>query len=189
MPRSGRGCFGAVVALPLALIGLGGVLSLVLLQGEQPGEQASGEVVQATSRPTLVSAHRSEVAVPTSSDTSVEAVPEEVRREERDAVRSGPGSVATPPPAAAPAAEPSTVEDRRRGERSHRRHHPDSAVQPPSATSSATAPPTTTAPEATPTVEPAPTTSVTPDPTPDPVPPTSSEQTTAPAPESTPATG
>lgn len=155
------------MALPLAAIGLGGALALVVLQGEQPGEGAEVEAVPGVSRPTLVSAHRSSVAEPSVTESvtapppssSVEEIaPVEV--EVREAVRSGPSSVTEVPVVLAAPDEPeSTVEERRqRGERSHR-HRP-----------TRTAPPVTTAPDSVPppTVTPA---TTTPDPTVEPVPP------------------
>ncbi|MFD9734113.1 hypothetical protein [Umezawaea sp. NPDC059074] len=155
------------MALPLAAIGLGGALALVVLQGEQPGEGAEVEAVPGVSRPTLVSARRSTVAEPSvtgsvtappPSSSSVEVAPVEV--EVREAVRSGPSSVTEVPEVlAAPEAAPeSTVEERRqRGERSHR--HRPTRTAPPVTTAPDSAPPPTVTPVTTPpapTIEPVP---------------------------------
>jgi hypothetical protein len=135
-----------VVAVPLAAIGLGGVLALVLLQGEQPGEQASGRPVQATSRPTLVSVHRSAATttVPTSSGASGPEAPVEDYEESPAAVRSGPRPTAAAP--GAPTASSSTVEERRRGEPRTHRHRPTPSTSAPSAPSSPAPPPSTALP-------------------------------------------
>jgi hypothetical protein len=66
-----------VVALPLAVVGIGGVLAMVLLHGEQPQKQAA-RPTEATSRPTLVSVRTTDtVTVPPSSSDSGAAGVEE----------------------------------------------------------------------------------------------------------------
>ncbi|WP_146174641.1 hypothetical protein [Umezawaea tangerina] len=151
LPRSGRGCFGLAVALPLAAVGLAGVLALLVLRGEQPGDQAVGQPLQGTSRPTPVSARHPEVAVTPSSVPPV-ADEDVVRLPDVPAnVRRVPAQAVQALPEAPPSVQPSTVERRdRREPRSHRTKPGWSVTLLPSAT------PTTKPqePTATPTQEP-----------------------------------
>ena len=132
-PRA-RGCFGSVLALPLAVIGIGGVLALVFLRGEPPARQAGDQFVEATSQPTMVSAFWSHAVAPTSSKSFVLEAMQEARAEVLHAVRSGPGSTAGEVSATTSAA-PSSAEERgrRAGDPRTHRHRPSSSAPLPTA--------------------------------------------------------
>jgi hypothetical protein len=195
-PR-GRGCFGSVVALPLAVIGIGGVLALVFLRGEPPGGRVVDQFVDATSQPTMVSAFWSHPVVPPASKSFVLEALEEARAEVLDAVRSGPGSTAGEVSAttSAPTGS-STAEDRgrRAGDpRTHRNRPSSSAPLPTANPSGAVVNPSTSASAGTPSSSaPVETGASSSDPVPAPPPPSLSSESSASSvsvPESTPATG
>jgi hypothetical protein len=111
-----------VVALPLAVVGIGGVLAMVLLHGEQPQKQAA-RPTEATSRPTLVSVRTTDTVTvpPSSSDSGAAGVEEAGGRQD---VQRVPMVVIKESPV-----QPSTVERHERRDASWR-HWPTQTTTP-----------------------------------------------------------
>lgn len=116
LPRTGRGCFSAVLALPVVI--LGGGLALLVLFGWGERHGAPGGRVEVTSLPVLASARPDPTAVaPTRVEQPV-ALREEVRAEqpptERTSTERTPPEVRVPrrtaPPPAAAVSAPTQAE-------------------------------------------------------------------------------